>query len=70
TGQIRRVLQEDPSEFDPRKYLNPAMTALTKLCKDRFEHFGTAGMAGRITPLPVSEMAKLYKSGSLDPAFS
>jgi fructose-bisphosphate aldolase class II len=70
TGQIRRVLQEDPSEFDPRKYLKPAMTALTKLCKERFEQFGTAGMAGRITPLPVSEMAKRYKSGSLDPAFS
>jgi fructose-bisphosphate aldolase class II len=70
TGQIRRVLQEDPSEFDPRKYLKPAMTALTKLCKERFEQFGTAGMAGRIKPLPVSEMAKRYKSGSLDPAFS
>jgi fructose-bisphosphate aldolase, class II len=70
TGQIRRVLQEDPSEFDPRKYLKPAMTALTKLCKERFEQFGAAGMAGRITPLPVSEMAKRYKSGSLDPAFS
>jgi fructose-bisphosphate aldolase class II len=70
TGQIRRVLQEDPSEFDPRKYLKPAMAALTKLCKERFEQFGTAGMAGRITPLTVSEMAKRYKSGSLDPVFS
>jgi fructose-bisphosphate aldolase class II len=70
TGQIRRVLQEDPSEFDPRKYLKPAMTALTKLCKERFEQFGTAGKASQIRPLPLSEMAKRYKSGALDPTFS
>ncbi|MBB3919519.1 class II fructose-bisphosphate aldolase [Rhizobium fabae] len=70
TGQIRRVLQEHPGEFDPRKYLKPAMTALTTLCKERFEQFGTAGMAARITPFPVSVMAKRYASGSLDPVFS
>jgi fructose-bisphosphate aldolase class II len=70
TGQIRRVLQEDPSEFDPRKYMKPAMAALTKLCKERFEQFGTAGHATRIRPLPVTEMAKRYKSGALDPVFS
>jgi hypothetical protein len=36
TGQIRRVLQEDPSEFDPRKYLKPAMAAMTKLSQGAF----------------------------------
>ncbi|PKA38968.1 fructose-bisphosphate aldolase class II [Rhizobium sullae] len=70
TGQVRRVLQEDPSEFDPRKYLKPAMVALTKLCKERFEQFGTAGKASQIRPLPLSEMAKRYNSGALDPTFS
>ncbi|PCD68949.1 class II fructose-bisphosphate aldolase [Rhizobium phaseoli] len=70
TGQIRRVLQEDPNEFDPRKYLKPAMAALTKLCRERFEQFGTGGMAERITPLPVSVMAKRYASGELDACFS
>jgi fructose-bisphosphate aldolase class II len=70
TGQIRRVLQEDPSEFDPRKYMKPAMAALTKLCKERFEQFGTAGHALRIRPLTVTEMARRYTSGSLDPVFS
>jgi len=45
TGQIRRVLQGDPSEFDPRKYMKPAMAALTKLCKERFEQFGLPVMA-------------------------
>ncbi|MBY3384063.1 class II fructose-bisphosphate aldolase [Rhizobium laguerreae] len=70
TGQVRRILQEDPSEFDPRKYLKPAMVALTKLCKERFEQFGTAGKASQIRPIPLSEMAKRYNSGALDPTFS
>jgi fructose-bisphosphate aldolase, class II len=70
TGQIRKVLAEDPSEFDPRKYLKPAMAAMTKLCKERFEQFGTAGRARKIAPLPLAEMARRYKSGSLDPKFA
>ena len=69
TGQIRKVLMEDPSEFDPRKYLKPAMAAMTKLCKQRFEEFGTAGNAAKIKSLPLSEMAARYKNGSLDPKF-
>ena len=55
-------------EFDPRKFLKPAMDALAKLCRDRFEAFGTAGNASRITPLPLAEMARRYASGSLSPA--
>ncbi|MBV8683135.1 MAG: fructose-bisphosphate aldolase class II, partial [Caulobacteraceae bacterium] len=51
TGQVRKILSENPSEFDPRKYLKPAMEALTKLCKQRFEDFGTAGNASKIKPL-------------------
>jgi fructose-bisphosphate aldolase class II len=45
------------------------MAAMRKLCKERFEQFGTAGNAQKIKPLPVAEMAKRYKSGSLDPKF-
>ncbi len=48
TGQIRKVLAEQPGEFDPRKYLKPAMDAMTKLCKQRLEEFGTAGKASKI----------------------
>ncbi len=47
TGQIRKVLTENPAEFDPRKYLKPAMEAMTKLCKQRFEEFNTAGQASQ-----------------------
>jgi fructose-bisphosphate aldolase, class II len=65
TGQIRKVFAEHPGEFDPRKYLKPAMDAMTKLCKERLEQFGTAGQAGKIKPLPISVMAKRYASGEL-----
>ena len=70
TGAIRKVLSENPSEFDPRKYLKPAMEAMTKLCKQRFEEFGTAGHADKIKPIPLSDMAKRYRSGSLAPKIS
>jgi fructose-bisphosphate aldolase class II len=55
------------SEFDPRKFLKPAMDAMRDLCRNRFEQFGTAGNASRIRVVPLSEMAKRYRSGALDP---
>ena len=70
TGQIRKVLTENPSEFDPRKYLKPAMEAMTKLCKQRFEEFNTAGKGSKIRPISVAEMAKRYSTGELDPTFA
>jgi fructose-bisphosphate aldolase class II len=68
TGQFRKVAKESRAEFDPRKFLKPAMTALEKLCAERFEQFNTAGQAPRIHPLSLAEMAKRYRSGVLDPA--
>jgi fructose-bisphosphate aldolase class II len=67
TGAIRKVFAEHPGEFDPRKYLKPAMDAMTQVCKARFEAFGTAGQASRIKPLPLSAMAKRYAGGDLAP---
>ena len=68
TGQIRKVLEENPGEFDPRKYLKPAMEAMTKLCKQRLQEFNTAGQAGKIKKvLTTAEMAKRYTKGELDP---
>jgi fructose-bisphosphate aldolase class II len=37
------------------------------LCRERFEQFGTAGHASNIKVMPLSAMAKRYRSGSLDP---
>lgn len=67
TGQFRKVAQETPQEFDPRKFLIPAMDALEALCRDRFERFGTAGQAAKIKPIPMDHMAARYRDGTLDP---
>jgi fructose-bisphosphate aldolase class II len=66
-GAVRKVLMEDKAEFDPRKFLKPAMKAMQVLCKERYEQFGTAGNASKIKVVPVSEMAKQYAAGALDP---
>ena len=71
TGQIRRVLSEHPGEFDPRKYLQPALDAMSKICRQRLEEFNTAGKASKMGKIiPLSDMAKRYTAGKLDPTFS
>jgi fructose-bisphosphate aldolase class II len=68
TGQIRKVFAESPGEFDPRKYLKPAMEAMSKLCRERLEQFNTAGQASKIKRVAtLAEMAKRYAKGELDP---
>ncbi|TDW32837.1 fructose-bisphosphate aldolase [Rhizobium azibense] len=66
-GQFRKIAAEHPEEFDPRKFLKPAMDALRNLCRDRFERFGTAGNASRIKVIALDEMARRYAAGELDP---
>ncbi len=70
TGQFRKLAQDKPQEFDPRKFLIPAIDAMRDLCRDRFERFGTAGNASKITAIPLGQMAKSYAEGSLDPQIS
>lgn len=67
TGAIRKVYTEKPAEFDPRKYLKPAMEAMQAVCEARYQEFGAAGQAGHIRPISLADMAKRYKSGELDP---
>ena len=67
TGQFRKLAQENPQQFDPRKFLQPAIDAMEALCRDRFERFGTAGNASKIRIIPLDEMAKSYASGALNP---
>ena len=67
TAQFRKVAKDKPTEFDPRKFLIPAMDEMEKLVKDRFERFGTAGNASSIKVIPMDDMAKRYADGSLDP---
>ncbi|MFO1184605.1 MAG: class II fructose-bisphosphate aldolase [Bauldia sp.] len=67
TGQFRKIAAESKAEFDPRKFLKPAMDAMRAICKLRLEQFSTAGKASKIKVVPMAEMAKRYKAGSLDP---
>ena len=65
TGQFRKVAKENKKEFDPRKFLIPAMKEMENLCRDRFERFGTAGKASKIKSLSMDDMAIRYSSGDL-----
>ena len=67
TGAIRRHLKENPSNFDPRKFLKEATKAMSGICKARYEAFGCAGMASKIKVVSLEEMFKRYASGELDP---
>jgi fructose-bisphosphate aldolase class II len=67
---MRKVATANKSEFDPRAFMKPAITALKDLCKARFEAFGTAGQAAHITPIPLSQMARHYAAGTYDPVFA
>ena len=67
TAEFRRVATKNRAEFDPRKFLKPALDAMKKVCRDRLEAFGCVGQAAHIKVKPMSEMAKAYASGALDP---
>mgnify|MGYP000614868470 FL=1 len=60
TGAVRRFLAENPSEFDPRKFLTVTMTAMQALCQDRYEAFGAAGNASKIRAVGLEAMADMY----------
>jgi fructose-bisphosphate aldolase class II len=70
TGQFRKVAKEKPTEFDPRKFLVPAMEEMKELCINRFERFGTAGNGSKIQVISLDTMAEEYLSGRLDPKIS
>ena len=67
TGAIRRVYATKPEEFDPRKYLKPAMDAMQAVCEARYEQFGAAGHGSAIKPISLADMSKRYAAGELDP---
>ena len=66
-AQFRKIAGENRAEFDPRKFLKPAMDEMRALCRRRYEDFGTAGNASRIKVISLADMAKRYRAGSLDP---
>ena len=66
TGSIRQHLAENPSNFDPRKYLTKAMEGMQAICENRFEAFGAAGHAEKIKAVRLEDMALRYAKGELD----
>ena len=60
TGAIRKYLHDNPSNFDPRKYLKAATEGMKEICKARYEAFGTAGNASKIKPITLEDMYKRY----------
>lgn len=65
SGQMRKIALEDKAQFDPRKFTLPGTQKMQELVESRFEAFGTAGNANKITPISLDEMTKLYESGEL-----
>ena len=61
TGEVRRALATDRSEFDPRKFFKAATAAAREMCTARFAAFGCAGRASRIKPIPLDKIAETYR---------
>ena len=67
TGAVRKFLAENPKEFDPRKWLKASTAGMKDVCKARYEAFGTAGNASKISAVDLEDMVARYQSGELDP---
>ena len=65
TAAMRKAMADKPDEFDPRAFLKAATAAAKKVCRDRFEAFGSAGQASKIKAMPLDRMADLYGKGAL-----
>ncbi|MDZ4144742.1 MAG: class II fructose-bisphosphate aldolase [Burkholderiales bacterium] len=66
TGAIRKHLAEDRKNFDPRKFYKEATKAMQAICAARYEAFGAAGMASKITQVySLETMQKRYDKGEL-----
>lgn len=67
TGAVRRFLAQNPSEFDPRKFLKTTTVAMREICEARNEAFGCAGQASKIRPVNLEVMHERYDAGELTP---
>ena len=65
TGAIRQFMANNKAEFDPRKYLTATTEAMKDICIARYEAFGTAGNASKITPVSLEKMFQNYLNGEL-----
>jgi len=61
TATIRKVFHDDPTAFDPRKYLGPAREAMKAVIIERYKTFGSAGHAYDYEPITIEDMKSFYK---------
>lgn len=66
TAAIRKKMFESPEEFDPRVFFKMAISAAQKVCKERFDAFGSAGHASKIKSIALNTMALRYDNGELN----
>lgn len=67
TGSMRAYLRENPRSFDTRGSLKPGRDLISELCIERNERFGCAGMADKIKPISMAQMADSYTVGTHRP---
>ena len=65
TAAIRKYFVENPSQFDPRKYLIESKKEMKNIVTKRLTEFKSADKASKIKPIPLSVMSKKYSSGEL-----
>ena len=61
TGAIRKHLNDNPSNFDPRKFLKASTAAMKDICVARYKSFGCAGHADKIKVKSLEAMSGYYK---------
>ena len=66
TAAIREAAAQDPSNFDPRHFMKPAIKYMKQVCAERYQAFWTAGNASKIKQQTVDYYAAKYAKGELD----
>ena len=65
TAAIREAGAKDPSNFDPRHFMKPAMKYMQEVCAARYEDFGCSGNGTKIKQVSLDEFAAKYAKGEL-----
>lgn len=66
TAAIREAAAKDPSNFDPRHFMKPAIKYMKQVCQKRYEMFWTAGNASKINQQTTDYYAIKYAAGELE----
>jgi fructose-bisphosphate aldolase class II len=66
TAAIREAGVKDPSNFDPRHFMKPAMKYMQQVCAERYNAFWCAGNGTKIKQVSLDDFAAKYAKGELD----